>query len=41
MVIHDLAEGNLESEGMSPFAAVTVTEIPVLAKARRMSGLAS
>lgn len=41
VVIHDWAEGSFVSEGMSLFATVTVTEMLVLAKARRMSGFAS
>ena len=35
------APGSVEREGMAAFATVTVTEIPVPAKARRMSVLAS
>ena len=33
--------GSLASDGTSPFPTVTVTEMLVLAKAFRMSGLAS
>lgn len=35
------AAGSVEREGMSALGTVTVTEIPVPAKARRMAGLAS
>ena len=38
---HDCAAGGLERLGMSPLPTVTVTAMPVPAKARRMSGLAS
>lgn len=38
---HDCAAGNFESEGMSPLPTVTVTEMPVLARALRMSGFVS
>lgn len=39
--IQDWAAGSLARDGMSPLPTVTVTEISVLAKARRMSGLVS
>lgn len=41
VVIHEWAEGSLVREGMSLLETVTVTEMFVLAKARRMSGFAS
>lgn len=41
LAIQDWAAGSLAREGTSPFPTVTVTKMPVLEKARRMSGLAS
>lgn len=41
VVIHDWAEGNFLREGMSALETVTVTEMFVFAKARRMSGFVS
>jgi hypothetical protein len=41
LATQDWAAGSLAREGTSPLPTVTVTEMPVLEKARRMSGLAS